>query len=80
MNYTTDCKSLRGQVSAEEWRTRVDLAACYRLVDIYGMTDLLPRIGSRSIRATRATGQEVRDRGLCSQALISIPPYHQTAA
>ncbi len=23
-----------------EWETRVDLAACYRLVDMYGMTDL----------------------------------------
>src|SRR5260370_37151093 len=23
-----------------EWETRVDLAACYRLVDLYGMTDL----------------------------------------
>src|SRR3984893_9176704 len=41
MNYTTDFKSLRGKVSAEEWQTRVDLAACYRLVDIYGMTDLI---------------------------------------
>jgi ribulose-5-phosphate 4-epimerase/fuculose-1-phosphate aldolase len=41
MNYTTDFKSMRGQVSAEEWRTRVDLAACYRLVDVYGMIDLI---------------------------------------
>src|SRR5262245_23853817 len=41
MNYTTDFKSIRGQVSAEEWQARVDLAACYRLVDKYGMTDLI---------------------------------------
>ena len=41
MNYTTELKSLRGQVSDEEWRTRVELAACYRLVDIYEMTDLI---------------------------------------
>src|SRR5947207_13637022 len=41
MNYTADFKSLRGQVSAQEWQARVDLAACYRLVDIYGMTDLI---------------------------------------
>jgi ribulose-5-phosphate 4-epimerase/fuculose-1-phosphate aldolase len=27
-------------VSPGEWRVRVDLAACYRLVDYYGMTDL----------------------------------------
>ena len=40
MNYTTDFKSIRDDVSAEEWQTRVDLAACYRLIDAYGMTDL----------------------------------------
>jgi ribulose-5-phosphate 4-epimerase/fuculose-1-phosphate aldolase len=27
-------------IDPAEWRTRVDLAACYRLVDLYGMTDL----------------------------------------
>ena len=41
MNYTTDFKSIRAEVSAEEWQTRVDLAACYRLVDKYAMTDLI---------------------------------------
>lgn len=40
-NYTTDFPSVRGQVSPEEWQARVDLAACYRLVDRYGMTDLI---------------------------------------
>src|SRR6266699_1475245 len=40
MNYTTDFK-IRAEVSAEEWQARVDLAACYRLVDKYGMTDLI---------------------------------------
>ena len=33
-------RSLRERVSAEEWALRVDLAACYRLVARYGMTDL----------------------------------------
>jgi ribulose-5-phosphate 4-epimerase/fuculose-1-phosphate aldolase len=33
--------SLRERVSPEEWDTRVDLAACYRLVALYGMTDLV---------------------------------------
>lgn len=33
--------SLRDQVSAEEWDTRVNLAACYRLMALYGMTDLI---------------------------------------
>ena len=28
-------------MSPEEWQARVDLAACYRLVDTYGMTDLI---------------------------------------
>jgi ribulose-5-phosphate 4-epimerase/fuculose-1-phosphate aldolase len=34
-------RSMRERVSAEEWDTRVDLAACYRLVALYGMTDLV---------------------------------------
>jgi ribulose-5-phosphate 4-epimerase/fuculose-1-phosphate aldolase len=41
MNYATDFKSVRDQVSPEEWQARLDLAACYRLVDVYGMTDLI---------------------------------------
>jgi ribulose-5-phosphate 4-epimerase/fuculose-1-phosphate aldolase len=41
MAYTTDFPSLRDHVSPEEWQARVDLAACYRLVDRYGMTDLI---------------------------------------
>lgn len=32
--------SLRDKVSPEEWKARVDLAACYRLFDIYGLSDL----------------------------------------
>ena len=33
--------SLREVVSEEEWKVRVDLAACYRLVAMYGMSDLV---------------------------------------
>lgn len=33
--------SLRGQVSEAEWQTRVDLAACYRLIELFGMSDLV---------------------------------------
>jgi len=33
--------SLRGKVSAEEWQTRVELAALYRLVALYGWDDLI---------------------------------------
>ena len=36
-----DVLSIREQVSEEEWETRVNLAACYRLVDHYDMSDLL---------------------------------------
>ena len=30
-----------GSVTIEEWRTRVDLAACYRLMAHFGMDDLI---------------------------------------
>ncbi len=41
MNYSTNFPSLKDQVSPEEWQTRVELAACYRLIDMYGMSDLI---------------------------------------
>ena len=41
MNTNASFRSIRGEVSAEEWQARVDLAACYRLVDRYGMTDMI---------------------------------------
>lgn len=34
-------KSMREQVTAEEWQLRVDLAACYRAVAMYGWDDLV---------------------------------------
>ena len=33
--------SVREQVSDEEWQTRVDLAACYRLIAMHGWDDLV---------------------------------------
>lgn len=36
-----DIPSLREKVSAEEWRLRVDLAALYRVVALYGWDDLI---------------------------------------
>jgi ribulose-5-phosphate 4-epimerase/fuculose-1-phosphate aldolase len=39
--YGTGWPSIRDQVSPEEWQARLDLAACYRLVDAYGMTDMI---------------------------------------
>jgi ribulose-5-phosphate 4-epimerase/fuculose-1-phosphate aldolase len=34
-------ESLEGKVSAEEWQLRVDLAATYRLVAVYGWDDMI---------------------------------------
>jgi len=39
--FPTDTSALRDHVSAEEWQLRVDLAACYRLVALYGWSDLV---------------------------------------
>ena len=38
---SVDIPSLEGNVSAEEWKIRVDLAAAYRLVAYYGWDDLI---------------------------------------
>ena len=43
--------TVRAQVAAEEWQTRVDLAAAYRLVAHYGWDD---RAGRSSASPTRA--------------------------
>ena len=39
--YSTEFSALRGDVDDAEWQARVELAACYRLVDVFGMTDLI---------------------------------------
>ncbi len=33
--------SLQARCTPQEWQARVDLAACYRLVDAYGMSDMM---------------------------------------
>lgn len=33
--------SMQERCSPQEWQARVDLAACYRLVDLYGMSDMM---------------------------------------
>ncbi|MEI6769087.1 MAG: class II aldolase/adducin family protein [Betaproteobacteria bacterium] len=40
-NFRTEFKSLKNEVSPQEWEARVQLAACYRLIDAYDMTDLI---------------------------------------
>src|SRR6202044_2869725 len=41
VNYSTDFKSIRNDVSEREWQARVDLAACYRLGDQKRMGELI---------------------------------------
>ena len=41
MTSTTEDLDVRGQVTAEEWEVRVNLAACYRLIAMYGWDDLI---------------------------------------
>ncbi len=45
--------SVEDQVSPEEWQTRVDLAAAYRLADLYDMTDM-----TRTHISARVPGEE----------------------
>jgi ribulose-5-phosphate 4-epimerase/fuculose-1-phosphate aldolase len=40
-NNAMSSTSIRSQVSEEEWAIRVELAACYRIVARYGMSDLV---------------------------------------
>ncbi len=40
-NYNTLIASVEHSVSPEEWQARVDLAAFYRLVDLWGMSDMI---------------------------------------
>ena len=44
---------VRDQVTREEWQKRVDLAACYRLLDLYGMTEM-----SANHVSTRVPGED----------------------
>jgi ribulose-5-phosphate 4-epimerase/fuculose-1-phosphate aldolase len=41
MNYDTNFRCIKDEVSEAEWEARVTLAACYRLVDRFEMTDLI---------------------------------------
>ena len=43
MNAMTDLNipSMRERCSPAEWQARIDCAACYRLVDLYGMSDMM---------------------------------------
>ena len=40
-NIQAQIASMQGKVTPEEWQARVDLAACYRLVALYEMSDMV---------------------------------------
>lgn len=48
-----DIPSIKDQCSAVEWQIRVDLAACYRLIDLFGMSDLISTHISARIPGTQ---------------------------
>lgn len=50
---TAQASSIRDRVTAEEWQTRVDLAAAYRLVALYGWDDLIFTHISARVPGTR---------------------------
>ena len=41
MNYMIDTQKLKSQISEKEWQLRLDLAATYRLIAMYGWDDLI---------------------------------------
>ena len=41
MSTAREALSVKSQVSEEEWKTRVNLAACYRLIAMHGWDDLI---------------------------------------
>jgi len=41
MSIAAETLNVRSKVSPEEWQARVDLAACYRLIAMYGWDDLV---------------------------------------
>jgi hypothetical protein len=53
-------RSLEGKVSEEEWRIRVDLAATYRLVALYGWDDLVFTHISARLTGTRLRNRRIR--------------------
>lgn len=53
-----DIPSVKEVVSAEEWKLRVDLAAAYRLVALYGLSDLVFTHISARVPGEGASGRE----------------------
>ena len=49
-----DIPSMKPRCTPEEWQARIDLAACYRLVDLYGMCDMMANHISSRVPGERA--------------------------
>ena len=75
---------LQSQVSPEEWQLRVDLAACYRLIDLYGMADMMAidakgGLGMAGISLTqRAIRQQIAWLDSHSPRPAPHPPQNST--
>ena len=41
MSTAEEALSVKASVSKDEWQLRVDLAACYRLIAMYGWDDMI---------------------------------------
>lgn len=48
-SYELSISSMRGKCTPEEWQRRIDLAACYRLIALYGMSDMIANHISASV-------------------------------
>ena len=59
-------KSLKDQVSPQEWEARVHLAACYRLVAHYGMSDMMANHITLRVPGEENAFLLVTNQGACS--------------
>ena len=48
-SYELSISSMREKCTPEEWQRRIDLAACYRLIALYGMSDMIANHISASV-------------------------------
>ena len=61
--------SMKDRCSPEEWQARVDLAACYRLVDLYGMSDMMAN--HISVRAPREEAFLINPYGMMYEEITA---------
>jgi ribulose-5-phosphate 4-epimerase/fuculose-1-phosphate aldolase len=64
--------SVRGQVSPEEWKARLDLAACYRLIARYGWADLAGTHTSLSVPGTENRHFLINPHGMLFQQVTAL--------